>query len=62
MSEIIVAQGGAQLPIDDLEQGFTYTGSDLTEIKVTYQGIVYVQTFTYDAGNLTDVSQWIPQT
>jgi hypothetical protein len=61
VSETVVAEGGKLLPIDSLEQTFAYTGSDLTSISVTYAGFTYVQTFTYDAGNLTNVSQWVQQ-
>jgi hypothetical protein len=52
---------GIQLPISDLEQVFTYSGSDIASITVVYEGVTYVQTFTYVDGNLIVDSQWVPQ-
>lgn len=50
-----------QLPLDSLEQDFGYTGSNLAAITVVYQGVTYVQTFTYSGDNVVNVSQFVPQ-
>jgi len=49
------------LPICSLPMSFTYNGSDLTQAIVVYNGVTYIQTFTYTNGNLTSVSAWEPQ-
>jgi len=36
-----------------------YTGSDLTTITKTINGVQYQQTLTYDSGNLVGISAWV---
>lgn len=50
-----------ELPVNDLEQTFTYSGSLVETITVEYQGVTYVQTFANDGVNITSISQWEPQ-
>lgn len=52
---------GAQLPLDSLEQVFTYTGTFVETITVEYQGNTYVQTFTNNGTNITEISGWVLQ-
>lgn len=66
MSETVQASDGTMLPINDLPQTITYSGSLITSIAVTYpnnQGVTktYVQTFTYTGTNVTEISQFEPQ-
>jgi hypothetical protein len=49
-----------QLPINDLNQTFTYSGTSVLTASVTYQGVIYTQTFTYTGTNVTGISQWTP--
>lgn len=49
------------LPINDLEQVLAYSGGNISTITVQYQGITYVQTFSYSGADVTDISQWTPQ-
>lgn len=41
---------GAQLPLDSLEQRFTWVGSNVSHIECDYQGSTYRQTFNYTTG------------
>jgi len=67
MSETVSANDGTQLPLDSLEMTFTYAGSNVQTITVTYPsrqtGVEtdYVQTFTYNGSDVTNISQWIAQ-
>lgn len=66
MSETVTATDGTQLPLDSLAMAFTYSGTNVVTISVTYPaketGIetIYTQTFTYSGSNVTNISQWIP--
>jgi hypothetical protein len=68
MSDVTVtANDGTQLPLSSLDTTFTYAGDNVQTISVVYPsrqtGIetTYVQTFTYNGSNVTDISQWIAQ-
>lgn len=63
MSETYSTVGGiSQLPVADLNTTLTYDGSNnLQTMSVTYQGTVYVKTFTYVGSNCTNISAWIAQ-
>jgi len=50
-----------QLPVDDLDQVFAYDAGNVSTITVVYQGVTYVQTFTYAGSNVIEISQWTPQ-
>lgn len=49
------------LPVNDLDQVFTYSGGNVETITVVYMGVTYVQTFTYAGSNVIEISQWTPQ-
>lgn len=66
-TETVTASDGTQLPLDSLEMTFTYVGSNVQTITVTYASVQtgldtdYVQTFTYTGSDVTNISQWIAQ-
>jgi hypothetical protein len=68
MSDTVTASNGVQLPLNDLEQTFTYDTSFVATISVMYRGIPgqsglvqYIQTFTNDGTNITGISPWVAQ-
>jgi hypothetical protein len=61
MSETVATSTIPQLPIGDLEQTFTYDGDFVETITVAYHGVTYVQTFTNDGTNITNISVWTAQ-
>lgn len=63
MAETITPEGGGNLPLDSLEQTLAYnTDGTVDTITVEYPaGTAFVQTFTWEDGNCTNISQWIPQ-
>ncbi len=62
MSLTVTAQNGVPLPVDDLAQVFAYNvDGKVSSITVAYRGVTYIQTFTYSAGVLTNISQWVNQ-
>lgn len=46
------------LPLDSLNQVFTYDGDFIETITVVYNGITFVQTFVNDGTNITNISQF----
>ena len=52
---------GRLLPLESLEMDFTYDGDFPETITVTYDDIDYVQTFTNDGTNITNISKWVAQ-
>jgi hypothetical protein len=58
-----VADGGT-IP-DDPFQNYSmvlgYTGSNITTITKTLQGVSWVKTLTYSGSNVTAVSAWVRQ-
>lgn len=66
-AETVTADDGTQLDLNSLAQTFTYAGSNVATITVTYPskqtGIEtdYVQTFTYNGNDVTNISGWIAQ-
>jgi len=42
-----------------LEQVFVYAGGFVSTITVVYETRTYVQTFTNDATNITEITGWI---
>jgi len=62
MSEtVITTPNGTPIPLNNLEMDFTYDGDFVETITVEYQGVTYVQTFTNDGTNITNISQWVEQ-
>jgi hypothetical protein len=45
-----------ELPLGSLNQAFTYDGTFVETITVVYQGVTFVQTFTNDGTNITNIS------
>lgn len=61
MSETVQASDGAMLPIDSLPQALAYSGSFVSTITVVYQTRTYIQTFTNNGTNITNISNWVKQ-
>jgi hypothetical protein len=61
MSDTVTASNGVQLPLGDLEQTFEYDGTFVFTISVNYRDVVYIQSFSNDGTNITDISPWIAQ-
>jgi len=62
MSETVTTiPDGVALPLISLPQVFAYDGNFVSTITVTYAGNTYIQTFTNDGTNITDISGWILQ-
>ncbi|WP_438979536.1 hypothetical protein [Polynucleobacter sp.] len=57
----VIASDGVLLPADSLAT--TIAGSTATAITytVTYLTFTYVKTFTYTAGSVSSISQWVKQ-
>ena len=62
MSDTVTASNGVQLPLNDLEQTFTYDTTFVATISVMYRGIPgqsglvqYIQTFTNDGTDITGI-------
>lgn len=60
-SGCVIASNGVNVPVDSLQQTLAYTDGAVASISVTYLAVVYVQTYTYTAGNITSISQWVAQ-
>lgn len=58
MSLTVYANDNVMLPIDSLAQAFAYDTTFLSTITVMYAGNLYIQTFTNDGTNITNISQW----
>lgn len=54
----VIASDGAMLPIESLPQAYTYDETGGFSIDVTFNGVVYRQTYTSTAGKLTGISGW----
>jgi hypothetical protein len=52
---------GIQVPIGDLVQTFTYSGSLIATITVAYQGKTFIQTYANNGTQVTSISQWTQQ-
>ena len=61
MSETVQADTGAMIPLVSIEQSFVYTGGFIDTITAVYAGTTYVQTFTNDGTNITNITGWIAQ-
>ena len=61
MSTVITANDGTQIDLDNVEQTFAYGGGFVSTITVVYGGKTYVQTFTNNGTNITEISGWILQ-
>jgi hypothetical protein len=61
MSSTVQANDGAMLPLDSIPAVFAYSGQFISTITVVYAGSTYVQTFTNNTVNITNISGWIKQ-
>lgn len=66
MSEYVQTQAASgypsiALPISDLATTIAFSGGFVSTLTVVYSGITYVQTFTNNGTNVTNISQWVPQ-
>ncbi len=61
MIETVLASDGTQLPLAQLEQSFAYSGDFVSTITVEYVGNTYVQTFTNNGTNITNITGWVLQ-
>lgn len=61
MSNTVATTTIPQLPLANLAQTFTYSGGFVETISVIYGGVTYVQTFTNDGTNITNISVWAEQ-
>lgn len=67
MSEVVNVLNGAgimvALPVPNLNQEFEYDGSgNLITITVVYQTETYIQTLTWEGGNMTNITPFVVQT
>ena len=58
MSEVVEANDGVLLPLNEIPQVFEYDGTFLSTITVEYAGNIYKQTFTNDGTHITNISRW----
>lgn len=58
MSATVTANDGTMLPIDSLNLAFVYVATFLSTITTMYAGNLFVQTFTNNGTNITNISQW----
>ena len=61
MSSIVTGSNGVQIPLDAVENVFTYDGDFIETITVVYRGLTYIQTFTNDGTNITEISPFMVQ-
>ena len=61
MSSVITADNGVQIDLDNVTQTMAYSGDFVSTITVVYAGNTYVQTFTNNGTNITEVSNWVVQ-
>ncbi len=61
MNFTIIASDGTLLPLDSLEQSFTYDGEFVDTITISYVAKTFIQTFVNDGTNITTISQWVVQ-
>jgi hypothetical protein len=58
---VIKASDGKSVPVDSLDHAFAYVNGTLSTDTVVFEGVTYVQTYTYTAGALTGMSKWVKQ-
>lgn len=59
MSETVIANDGAMLPLDALAAQLVYSGSFVSTITVIYQQKTYTQTFLNNGTNIIYISGWV---
>lgn len=62
MTITVNADDGVLLPLEDLDQVFSYNvAGTLAYIQVVYRGTTYRQSMTYVGGQCTAVTRWTAQ-
>jgi len=61
MSTIVTASDGTQIDLDNVTQAFAYSGGFISTITIVYAGKTFVQTFTNNGTNITNISNWVKQ-
>ena len=59
--ETVVASDGVVVPVESLEQNYTYNGAFIDYIEVSYRGVTYRQTYTYNGSHIATISEWEAQ-
>ena len=59
MSCVVTANDGTQIDLDNVDQVFAYSAGFLHTITIVFAGHTYVQTFTNNSTNITEISGWI---
>ena len=64
MGSTVTASDGTALPLDSLAVAITWDGSFVATLTVNYPNLAgvptnYVQTFTNNGTDITNVSQWV---
>jgi hypothetical protein len=59
MTDTVTANDGVALPLCNLPLAIVYDGDFVSTLTVQYRGNTYVQTFTNDGTNITEISAWI---
>lgn len=58
MSATVQGSDGTQIPLDSVTQAFAFSGDFISTITVIYQGKTFVQTFTNNGTDITEISNW----
>ena len=61
MSSTVTGSNGVQIPLDSVPLVFTYDGDFVETISCVYRGLTYIQTFTNDGTNITNISPFMVQ-
>ena len=61
MGSTVTASNGVQLPIDSLPIAIAWSGSFVNTMTTFYAGVTYVQTFTNNSTDITNISNWVAQ-
>lgn len=61
MSNVVTAQNGQQLDLDNLPHTLTYSGTLIATDSVVLAGVTYVQTFGNNGTSITTISRWVNQ-
>lgn len=59
--QIEAADDGEEIPVNDLDKAYAYSGGLLSTVTITWKTVTYVKTYTYDAGNLVGATIWEAQ-
>ena len=60
-NDTVTATDGTELQLVAMNQAFTYSGNFIATITVALGPQEYVQTFTNNGTQITNISQWVAQ-